>query len=206
VVNSNSKESYFLPDCVLPCVLFYKHIPAVMEHLPSLKLTLPSYIQTHGRSGQQQWSAIAFVWWGILYAYYVFKSSPASLVSSYCIGSMHAQNALMVNLQHGPLTTDLRVICISSENSVWETTAATNNSSKLRLTATTSSQPQMASPRPTHSPFTQLLMHIAYKNDLTIAAFQRVKVILQFSWSSFSYSNNSQWVTTSVKLRNVQNV
>lgn len=131
--------------CSPVCLLFYKHIPAVMEHLPSLKLTLISHIQTHSMSGRQrglqQWSPIAIVEWGILYAYYIFKSSPASLVSSY---RFYART----KYPQGQCTARTSDICISSETCVWETTAATNNSSKQRLTSTMSSHSQMATAHP----------------------------------------------------------
>lgn len=157
---------------------FYKHIPAVMEHLPPLKLTLLSYIQTHSGSARQrgllQWSHICIVWWSTVDAYHVFNPA-LHLTFSHTV-SLHAQDILKVKVQcdHNwpPVIYVCTLIC------VWETTAATSNSSMLPyLTVTMSSQPQMSCPRATHSPFTQHLMHIAYKNELSGArlSFQENK-------------------------------
>ncbi len=149
-----------------------------MEHLPPLKLTLLSYIQTHsGRARQRgllQWSHICIVWWSTVDAYHVFNPA-LHLTFSHTV-SLHAQDILKVKVQcdHNwpPVIYVCSLIC------VWETTAATSNSSMLPyLTVTMSSQPQMACPRATHSPFTQHLMHIAYKNELSGArlSFQENK-------------------------------
>lgn len=79
-----------------------------MEHLPPLKLTLLSYIQTHSGSARQrgllQWSHICIVWWSTVDAYHVFNPA-LHLTFSHTV-SLHAQ--ISSRSRYSAMTTDLQ--------------------------------------------------------------------------------------------------
>lgn len=103
----NSKKVTRAECSVLPHVLFYKHLPAVIEHLPPLKLPLLSWIQTHSGSERPEESNNKDLWYCVM-RHFGCVSCPwmsLFLIQVWCLHKMFSRlryRAVVRNLDNWP--------------------------------------------------------------------------------------------------------